>query len=130
MVAKRTFRFGRNTCALFSQRSFLSVHSLLHPAKGGLAHQGVIFAHGGLKRLVKAQCLMIVQVFVSGCHTEHLLPGHGFQLVANQLWATWIIENRGQALSQTMLFVNFAQRKQSSTGGDVTAGEIGFNLAA
>jgi hypothetical protein len=39
-------------------------------------------------------------VFVPGCNTEYPLSGHGLQLVTNQLWAAWIVENRGQALSQ------------------------------
>ncbi len=61
----------------------------------------------GLKRLVKAQRFMIVQVFVSGRHTEHPLSGHGLQLVANQLRVPWIIENRRQTLGKTMLFIDF-----------------------
>jgi len=54
----------------------------------------------------------------------------GLQLVSNQRRVARIIENRGQALGQAVLFVDFAQQKQSGIGGDVAAGEISFNLAA
>ncbi|PPK50887.1 hypothetical protein BY454_101237, partial [Marinobacter persicus] len=83
-----------------------------------------------LQRLVKTQCLVIVQVFVSSSYAEDPLSDHGLKLVANQYRITGIVQNSRQALSELMLLVDFAKQEQTGIGGDVTPGEIGFNLTA
>jgi hypothetical protein len=50
--------------------------------------------------------------------------------VANQYRITGIVQNRSQALSELVLFVDFAKQEQSGIGGDVATGEVGFNLTA
>jgi hypothetical protein len=108
----------------------LPVHALFHPAQGRFARQNGIFTGRGLKCLVSAQRLVIVQVFVPGGHAKDPLPDHGLKLVANQHRITGIVQNGCQALSELVLLVDFAQQEQTGIGGDVTAGEIGFNLTA
>jgi hypothetical protein len=39
------------------------------------------------------------------------LPDHGFQFVANQYRITGIVQNGRQALSELVLFVDFAQQE-------------------
>ena len=43
---------------------------------------------------------------------------------------TGIVQHRSQALSELVLVVDFAKQKQAGIGGDMTTGEIGFNLTA
>jgi len=50
--------------------------------------------------------------------------------VANPYRITGIVQNRSQALSEPVLFVDLAQQKQSGIGGDMATGEVGFNLTA
>ena len=73
---------------------------------------------------------MIVQIFVSGGYAKDPLPDHGLKLVANQYRITGIVQHRSQALSELVLVVDFAKQKQAGIGGDMTTGEIGFNLTA
>ena len=73
---------------------------------------------------------MIVQIFVPGSHAKDPLPAHALKLVANQYRIAGIVQNRSQALSELVLFVDFAKQEQTGIGGDVTPGEIGFNLTA
>ena len=89
----------------------LPVHALLHPAQGRFARQNGIFTGRGLKCPVSTQRLVIVQVFVPGGHAKDPLPDHGLKLVSNQCRITGIARNGSQALSELVLFVDFAKQE-------------------
>tara|TARA_R110000751_G_scaffold218580_1_gene321498 strand:+ start:412 stop:600 length:189 start_codon:yes stop_codon:yes gene_type:complete len=55
----------------------LPIRLLLHPARRGLACQGVFLANHRLQRLIKAKGFMIVQVFVSSGHAKYPLTNNG-----------------------------------------------------
>ena len=62
---------------------------------------------------------MIVQVFVPGGHAKDSLPDLGLKLLANQYRIVGIVQNGRQALSELMLFVDFAHQSKSSQAFEV-----------
>ena len=107
----------------------LPVRPLLHPTQRRLAGQGPVLSGGGLEGLVEPECFVIVQVFIARGNGVDPLADHRVELMQNLRWISWVIQRVCQSPGQPVAMIDFPEQKQSGIGGDVSAGEIGFDPA-
>jgi hypothetical protein len=99
-------------------------------AQGGRAGQRHAAAQRGLDRQVAAQCLVVVEVFITQGQSVNPLPQQAQAIVVNTGLAPWILQDPGDRFGQAQATVDLLQQQHAAIGSDVTALKIGFDTAA
>lgn len=102
----------------------------LEPTEGGRTGQCLIAPDGRLHQQVRAQRVVIVQIFVAAAQAVQTLGDEIAQAVANPPPGTPIGQRLGGQTRQTGARINLSQQHQPAIGTEVTTLEIGLQMTA